>query len=127
MAYVWCCCRFNKILCSRSYTQLRAIFEEYNKISKNTIEKAIQKEFSGDIEKGHLAIGMGVVVLLGSCDCMINKERRCSKYLLHSVYCVGIYYASVCAHAHSGHTVVSLSVCLSVYYRDSSSTGEIQV
>lgn len=47
---------FNAILCSRSYTALRAIFDEYEKISKKTMEQAIKGEMSGDIEKACLAI-----------------------------------------------------------------------
>jgi len=47
---------FNLIMASRSFAHLRAVFEEYSKISKSDIEKAIKKEFSGDIEDGMLAI-----------------------------------------------------------------------
>ncbi|XP_070544346.1 annexin-B12-like isoform X3 [Ptychodera flava] len=48
--------RFNAILASRSFEQLRATFDEYAKISKRDIEKSIKSEFSGDIEKGLLTI-----------------------------------------------------------------------
>jgi len=48
---------FNAILCSRSYPQLRQIFIEYRRQTGHDFEKAIQKEFSGDIESGLLAIG----------------------------------------------------------------------
>jgi len=48
---------FNAILCSRSYPQLRQIFIEYQRQTGHDFEKAIQKEFSGDIESGLLAIG----------------------------------------------------------------------
>ena len=51
-------CSFNLIMASRSFSHLRAVFEEYSKISKSDIEKAIKKEFSGDIEDGMLAIGL---------------------------------------------------------------------
>jgi len=47
---------FNAILCSRSYPQLRQIFIEYQRRTGHEFEKAIQKEFSGDIESGLLAI-----------------------------------------------------------------------
>ena len=49
--------RFNVILMSRSYAQLRATFAEYAKISKNDIEAAIKKEMSGDLKTGMLTVG----------------------------------------------------------------------
>jgi len=48
--------RFNVVLCSRSFPQLRLTFEEYGKISKRTMEKAIKSEMSGDIKDGMLSI-----------------------------------------------------------------------
>jgi len=48
---------FNAILCSRSYPQLQQVFIEYQRLTGHDFEKAIQKEFSGDIESGLLAIG----------------------------------------------------------------------
>ena len=45
------------VMAARSFSHLRAVFEEYSKISKNDIEKAIKKEMSGDLEAGMLAIG----------------------------------------------------------------------
>ncbi|XP_022111170.1 uncharacterized protein LOC110990467 isoform X2 [Acanthaster planci] len=48
--------RFNVIIMSRSYAQLRATFEEYAKISKNDIEQAIKKEMSGDLKEGMLTV-----------------------------------------------------------------------
>jgi hypothetical protein len=48
---------FVRILCSRSFRQLNATFDEYSKISKNDIEKAIKNEMSGDLERACLAIG----------------------------------------------------------------------
>ena len=48
---------FVRILCSRSFRQLKATFDEYSKISKNDIEKAIKSEMSGDLERACLAIG----------------------------------------------------------------------
>lgn len=47
---------FNQVLVTRSYQQLRQIFIEYEKISGHDIEKAIKREFSGNVEKGFLSI-----------------------------------------------------------------------
>jgi len=44
-------------LCQRSFAHLRAVFEEYAKISKKTVEEAIKSEFSGDIKDGLLTVG----------------------------------------------------------------------
>ena len=46
---------FNAIMCNRSWTQLRAIFKEYKKVSKKDIFQAIKSEFSGDIMDCHMA------------------------------------------------------------------------
>lgn len=51
---------FNMVLCQRNYAQLRLIFEEYTKMTGHTLEKAIQKEFSGDIKDGLMAIVQSV-------------------------------------------------------------------
>ncbi|XP_037936262.1 annexin B11-like isoform X1 [Teleopsis dalmanni] len=47
---------FNMILCQRNYQQLRLIFQEYERMTGHTLEKAIKKEFSGDIMEGLIAI-----------------------------------------------------------------------
>lgn len=47
---------FIRILCTRSFLQLRATFEEYDKLSKIGFEKAVEKEMSGDMERACLAI-----------------------------------------------------------------------
>ncbi|KAG5681359.1 hypothetical protein PVAND_010802 [Polypedilum vanderplanki] len=47
---------FNQILVTRSYQQLRQVFLEYEAMSGHDIEKAIKREFSGNAEKGFLAI-----------------------------------------------------------------------
>jgi len=48
--------RFNVILASRSFAQIRLINEEYTRISKRDLEAAIKSEMSGDIEDGMLAV-----------------------------------------------------------------------
>lgn len=47
---------FIRILCSHSFPQLNAIFNEYDLISKKGIERAIKSEMSGSFEKICLAI-----------------------------------------------------------------------
>ena len=49
--------KFNQILATRSFPQLRATFEEYKKISKKDIEEVLKSEFSGDILSGMKTIG----------------------------------------------------------------------
>lgn len=48
---------FNMVLVTRSYQQLRQIFLEYEAIAGHDIEDAVKREFSGNVEKGFLAIG----------------------------------------------------------------------
>jgi annexin A7/11 len=48
--------KFNQILCSQGYDQLRLVFQEYRKISSRGLDQAIKNEMSGDLEKGMLAI-----------------------------------------------------------------------
>lgn len=47
---------FNLILATRSFAQIRLMLHEYEKITGHSFEKAIQKEFSGDVETGLLAV-----------------------------------------------------------------------
>lgn len=49
---------FNAILVQRNVLQLREIFQQYEDITGHSIETAIENEFSGDIKKGLLAIGI---------------------------------------------------------------------
>ncbi len=52
---------FVTIFCTRSYSQLRAMFEEYKTISGHSIEDDIKKEMSGDLSKCFLSIGILLV------------------------------------------------------------------
>eukprot|EP00731_Ephydatia_muelleri_P012387 Em0006g1281a len=47
---------FNQILASRSFPQLRATFQAYAKLSKYDMEHVIEKEMSGHLKEGMLAI-----------------------------------------------------------------------
>ncbi|XP_058797150.1 annexin B9-like [Phymastichus coffea] len=47
---------FNSILVQRNIPQLKQIFDQYSNITGHDIERAIENEFSGDIQKGLLAI-----------------------------------------------------------------------
>lgn len=47
---------FNEILCKRNYAQLDLIFSEYAKKAGHTMEKAIEKEFSGESKNALITI-----------------------------------------------------------------------
>uniref|UniRef100_H2UEX8 Annexin n=1 Tax=Takifugu rubripes TaxID=31033 RepID=H2UEX8_TAKRU len=49
--------QFNAILCARSKPHLRAVFQEYQKMSGRDIEKSICREMSGNLESGMVAVG----------------------------------------------------------------------
>ncbi|XP_029304994.1 annexin A11a isoform X3 [Cottoperca gobio] len=48
--------KFNAILCSRSKPHLRAVFLQYQQMCGRDIEKSIDREMSGDLESGMLAV-----------------------------------------------------------------------
>ncbi|XP_054728599.1 annexin B11 isoform X1 [Anastrepha obliqua] len=70
---------FNMILCQRNYQQLRMIFQEYEKMTGHTLEKAIRKEFSGDIMEGLVAIF----------KCVTNKTEYFASRLHKSMAGIG--------------------------------------
>ena len=47
---------FNRIICTRSFAHLRAVFEAYKSFSKKDIEDALKSEMSGDVLRGFLAV-----------------------------------------------------------------------
>uniref|UniRef100_A0AAR2K3U7 Annexin n=1 Tax=Pygocentrus nattereri TaxID=42514 RepID=A0AAR2K3U7_PYGNA len=49
--------KFNAILCARSKAHLRAVFNEYQHMCGRDLEKSIEREMSGDLEGGMLAVG----------------------------------------------------------------------
>ncbi|XP_048419262.2 annexin A7-like [Stegostoma tigrinum] len=52
---------FNMILATRSFPQLRATIQEYGRLSKRELLKAVDREFSGDVRDGMHAIVQCVV------------------------------------------------------------------
>lgn len=70
---------FNQILVTRSYQQLRAVFEVYESIAGHSIEDAIKREFSGAIEEGFKAI----------VRCVRSKVQYFAKRLHHSMAGLG--------------------------------------
>ncbi|CAF0830960.1 unnamed protein product [Adineta ricciae] len=48
--------RFNVLFCDRSDPQLRAIFNEFAKLTGKSVEETVKSETSGDLQKGIIAI-----------------------------------------------------------------------
>lgn len=48
---------FNRIMAHGSYDHLHLVFEEYKRVSGQTIEQAIKHEMSGELKKAMTAIG----------------------------------------------------------------------
>lgn len=61
---------FNRIMAHASFEQLRLVFEEYKKISGQTIEQAIKHEMSGELCDAMMAIGKKSVGVWGECILM---------------------------------------------------------
>ncbi|XP_033733244.1 annexin A6-like [Pecten maximus] len=71
--------RFNVILVSRSYPQLRATFDEYDKLSKKDFEEVLKSEMSGD-----LLSGMKTIV-----RCVRNKAGHFARQLQKTMKGIG--------------------------------------
>ncbi|KAK3554377.1 hypothetical protein QTP70_023086, partial [Hemibagrus guttatus] len=48
--------KFNAVLCARSKPHLRAVFQEYQQMCGRDLQKSIEREMSGDLESGMLAV-----------------------------------------------------------------------
>ncbi|EPB69615.1 Annexin [Ancylostoma ceylanicum] len=70
---------FNQILASQNFNQLRMVFDEYQKVTKHSIEKAIESEFSGDIRDCLLAV----------CAVVRNRPAYFAKLLYESMKGLG--------------------------------------
>ncbi|GAB1606567.1 annexin A6-like [Argonauta hians] len=71
--------RFNVILASRSFSQLRAIFQEYILLSQKDIEDVIKAEMSGDLKNSMLAI----------IQCIRNKSMHFANSLYEAMKGLG--------------------------------------
>lgn len=70
---------FNSILVTQNFHQLERVFVEYEKITGHGIDKAIEKEFSGDTKRGFLAI----------VNCIESKPRYFAKQLYDAMKGLG--------------------------------------
>lgn len=70
---------FNAILITKSFPQLRKIFDEYERITGNNIEDAVKSEFSGSLEEGYLAV----------VRCARDKTTYFAKRLKHAMKGMG--------------------------------------
>lgn len=64
---------FNQILVSRSNAHLRAVFGEYEQLSKMSMEEVVRSEMSGDIKTGMMTVG----------KCFLQKSRP-QDHILHA-------------------------------------------
>lgn len=77
--------KFSRLLTSRSFAELRAIFKEYHSIAGHGIVEAIKRETKGDYEKGLLAI----------VGCVLDKPTFFAALLLRAFGGAGTNEATV--------------------------------
>ncbi|XP_069741921.1 annexin A7-like [Narcine bancroftii] len=70
---------FNMILATRSFPQLKATIQEYGRLAKRELSKAIDREFSGDVRDGMQAI----------VQCVINRPAFFAEKLYKSMKGLG--------------------------------------
>ncbi|GCC31087.1 hypothetical protein chiPu_0009542 [Chiloscyllium punctatum] len=70
---------FNMILATRSFPQLRATIQEYGRLSKRELLKAVDREFSGDVRDGMHAI----------VQCVVNRPAFFAEKLYKAMKGVG--------------------------------------
>ncbi|XP_023245591.1 annexin B9 isoform X3 [Copidosoma floridanum] len=70
---------FNSILVTRSFSQLRKVFDEYERISGTDIEDVIKSEFSGSLQEGYIAV----------VRCVRNRSVYFAKKLKHAMSGMG--------------------------------------
>ena len=68
--------RFNQVLASRNVNQLKATFDAYARISKYDIERSIEREMSGDLKNGFLAV---VQCIRARDEFFANRLFKCMK------------------------------------------------
>jgi hypothetical protein len=71
--------KFVTILCSRSYSQLRAMFDEYEKLTGKAFDEDLKKECSGDLYK----------VLSAIVSCVRDKQAFFAALLYKSMKGLG--------------------------------------
>ncbi|XP_076830612.1 annexin A11a isoform X2 [Brachyhypopomus gauderio] len=74
--------KFNAILCARSKPHLRTVFQEYQHMCGRDIEKSIEREMSGDLENGMLAVVKCIKDTPGYFAERLHKAMKFKSWLL---------------------------------------------
>ncbi|RNA00651.1 annexin A4 [Brachionus plicatilis] len=77
--------KFVTILCTRSFSQLRAMFDEYEQLTGHSIEEDLKKECSGDLLR----------VFLSIVACVRDKQAHFASILLKSMKGLGTKESSL--------------------------------